>query len=102
MIPRGLVMHHIYGRNAPRFRCERCGEWITNASMAGVVWSPDSWRGQEASTLMVLCKTNHCLVQGPWRHWPWEQLDNFLVFLVDNSGLRGEHWAKARRKASWE
>jgi len=77
---------HRRARSYPRVACAGCGALITDVKMAGVAWRPDTVVEDGFSPIVVLCKTNHCLAHDPrWRYWPWEELDVYLVWLLQNT-----------------
>jgi hypothetical protein len=85
--PPSFVVRHREGYSYPRVACAGCGELITDVRMAGVVWHPRTMREDDVSPIFALCKTNHCLARDPrWKHWPWEELDCYLIGLLENTG----------------
>lgn len=89
-------MHAWRDREGPILKCAHCGERITDATMAGVVWKRDPTGAPDTPTVMVLCKTRHCISLPQYRGWPWNEVDDFLVHLARNVGLGS---AKAWRTA---
>jgi hypothetical protein len=82
-----FVVTHRHAHSYPRVACAGCGVLITDVKMAGVVWRPDTIVEEGVSPIVVLCKTNHCLARDPrWRHWSWEELSVYLVWLIQNTG----------------
>ena len=78
---------HRRAHSYPRVACAGCGELITDVEMAGVVWRPDTMVEEGFSPITVLCKVNHCLANDPrWKHWAWEDLGIYLVWLLQNTG----------------
>jgi len=92
----GFVMVRGGGRNTPRLVCERCGEVIDDAGMAGVAHT----REDGPVAVRVLCKVNHCLSSPEFRCLPWMELRHFLVYLLHNSGIKTvEQFAEAVEQA---
>lgn len=92
----------IGGRACPVISCDDCGQRITDATMAGVVWPLGGRRellkwDDGVVFPRFLCKTGDCLARCDW---PWGELDVWLVQLVHNLGLSTPlAWRHARRKA---
>src|SRR5947209_9338027 len=84
----GMVTPKV-GAMTPRFSCAECGEPITDARRAGVVWKGDPYDGL-SHDIRILCKAR-CLNLPKYRHapdWPyWEELERFLMDLLFNTGL---------------
>lgn len=99
-----IRVEYVDGRACPLVRCDGCGEQITDAGMAGVVWplnaGPEFPQYGEGPTIpRFLCKTNRCLSRCDW---PWEELSTWLVFLVGNVGLDGAtRWRDAQGHAEF-
>lgn len=97
-----IQVDYVDNRACPTIHCDGCGERITDAQMAGVVWPLGDgrdwsrWGGAPASP-RFLCKTNHCLVRC---NWPWEELSSWLVQLTANVGMAAPgRWPEALRRA---
>jgi hypothetical protein len=91
-----IAMERIDERWCPIVRCDHCGEHITDSTMAGIVWGDDEYHATSPATVMILCRTNHCM-GGPGRHRYWEPLDTFFVNVTHNAGMTTpRHWKHAR------
>lgn len=94
----GFVVSQKNGRSAPGLFCAACRCEIIDAKEAGVVW-PSFDDHFAAVFVTVLCKTNGCLAQDArWKHWLWQPLDVYLVWLLQNSGLRTQRAFDAAQK----
>lgn len=99
-----IVIEYVDHRACPVIRCDACGDRISDARLAGVVWplgdgDDRDWSrwGEGRATPVFLCKTNQCLARCPW---PWEELSVWLAHLVSNVGLgRPTRWRRARTLA---
>jgi hypothetical protein len=100
-----LLIEYVDRLACPVIRCDLCGERISDARLAGVVWKVGDGDGRDWSrwgegraTPRFLCKTNGCLSRC---RWPWEELSIWLMHLIGNVGLdRPKRWRRARTLAA--
>jgi hypothetical protein len=83
------------GAISPLFRCDVCGELISDAQGALLVWDLDQYK-QEFIAPRVVCKG--ACDQKPQSFFSME-LDTALVWLLNGSGMTPEKLAIATRNA---
>jgi hypothetical protein len=95
------------GHRAPRLRCGECGRFITSLDQAGVVFPPiTALKDTDVAAVTVLCKGRKrpgCLSRAAYRDLPWQELSQYLLALLSNTGVSSERklleqWRLARRE----
>jgi hypothetical protein len=93
-------------RRAPRLRCGECGRFITTLDQAGVVFPRiKALNDTDVLAVTVLCKGRKrpgCLSRAAYRDLPWQELYQYLFWLLSNTGVSSERklleqWRLAQR-----
>jgi hypothetical protein len=93
-----VVLHNQKGNATPGIVCEHCGQIVKDIRSAGVIWVKNT----EVEKVKVLCKTNGCLTAGPYRHHPWHEMRHYLLWLLQNSGVKTERQLREEWKSAEE
>lgn len=88
---RGLAIHQHKGRSGLRLVCQLCNKFIEKGNAGLFVWNPD---GDEVLAVHKTCNMH----QGdPYLFT--EEVDTGLMYLLWNTGVRGEAMKRANEKA---
>ena len=90
---RGLVLHRVKGRTGARFQCQTCGEFITEAPAALVLWDDEE---DEALVVHKACAPGG---PNPGRLSMSMELHTELAFLLSNTGMDDETLKRAQEIA---
>ena len=90
---KGLVMHRVKGRTAPRFICHSCEEFISEAPAALVLWE---YEGDEALIVHKACALGEPNLR---RLRLSEELHTELAYLLSNTGMDDETLERAKELA---
>lgn len=90
MSDKGFVLRVVKHMTAPMLVCESCGETITDFGWAWVVWDDVKLSEGKSVRPVVVCKKNGCNVKPPFVGYASMEMQEYLVNLCRNTGLKTE------------
>jgi len=82
------------GITAPIVTCDVCGKRIKDARMGMVKFVNPTYKDGKVSY-----KINHKVTCDNREQCDWQELSHFLVWLLSNTGLKGEKLEEAKQRA---